>query len=101
MDPNRPINSIESVIVTFGDTGKVRTLDTRQGSASHFFPRFPVGNDEIQLRLDWSDLDANGQPTLDADFIDLQTGKHRALRGKRRDAHHTGASLNGTRSYEW
>jgi hypothetical protein len=97
----RPIDSIESVIVTFSDTGESRTLDTRQGSSSHFFPRFVVGDDEIQLRLDWSELDADGQPTLDADFIGRQTGKHRALRGRRRDAHHTAASLGSARSYEW
>ncbi len=97
----RPIDSIESIVVTYSDTGETRTLDTRQGSANHFFPSFVVGNDQIQLRLDWSDLDANGQPTLDADFIDQQTGKHRALQGKRRDAHHTAASLGPARHYVW
>jgi len=91
MEPIRPgqlHENIESAVVTFSDTGEVRTLTTRERSASHFFPRFMVGDHEIQLRLDWSDLDSNGQPTLDADFIDRETGTYRALRGKRRDAHH-------------
>lgn len=101
MEPILPTESIESVVVTFSDTGEIRTLEKKEGSASHFFPRFPVGDDEIQLRLDWSDLDNNGQPTLDADFINRQTGKHRSLRGKRRDAHHTTASPGNGRRYEW
>ena len=104
MEPIRPgqlHENIESAVVTFSDTGEVRTLTTRERSASHFFPRFLVGDDEIQLRLDWFDLDRNGQPTLDADFIDRETGAHRALRGKRRDAHHTESSPGEGRGYEW
>jgi hypothetical protein len=104
MEPIRPgqlHENIESAVVTFSDTGEVRTLTTRERSASQFFPRFMVGDDEIQLRLDWSDLDSNGQPTLDADFIDRETGTHRALRGKRRVAHHTESSPGEGRRYEW
>lgn len=104
MEPIRPgklHENIESAVVTFSDTGEVRTLATRERSASHFFPRFMVDDDEIQLRLDWSDLDSNGQPTLDADFIDRETGTHRTLRGKRRDAHHTESSPGEGRCYEW
>ena len=93
--------SIESAVVSFGDTGEVHTLTTRTDSACHFFPRFKVGNDDIQLRLDWHQLDGNGQPTLDADFIDCETGNHRRLRGKRREAHHTKALPEGGRCYEW
>jgi hypothetical protein len=92
---------IKSVVVTFSDTGEVCTLTTRELSACHFFPRFMVGDDEIQLRLHWSDLDSNGQPTLDADFIDRETGIHLALRGKRRDAHHTESSPGEGLCYEW
>jgi hypothetical protein len=94
-------DSVESVVVTFTDTGEVLAVETKERSVNHFFPRFPVGDDAIQLRLDWSCLDENGQPTLDADFIDRQTGKHRSLRGKRKDAHHTVASLENGRRYEW
>ncbi|HUT87497.1 MAG TPA: hypothetical protein VMX15_05385 [Candidatus Heimdallarchaeota archaeon] len=93
--------NIDSVKVTFEDTGEVLPLTTRPGSASYFFERFVVGENKVQLRLDWSDLDANGQPTLDADFIDRKTGKHRALRGNRRLAHHTESSPGGGRVYEW
>lgn len=104
MEPIRPgqlPESIESVAVTFSDTGEILTLATRERSASHFFPRFVVGDDEIQLRLDWSDLDSNGWPTLDADFVDRKTSKHRSLRGTRRDAHHTASSPGEGRCYQW
>lgn len=93
--------NILSATVTFNDTGDTYVLKTRPGSACHFFERFEVGDDYIQLRLDWRDLDQNGQPTLDADFINRKTHKHRSLRGKRLYSHHT-ASLPGKgRSYEW
>ena len=68
---------IESAVVTFSDTGEAHALTTRARSASHFLPRFKVGEYVIQLRLDWSTLDSYGQPMLDADFIDGETGKHR------------------------
>ncbi len=93
--------NIDSVKVAFEDTGEVLSLTTRPGSVNHFFERFVVGENEVQLRLDWSNLDANGQPTLDADFIDRDTGKHRALRGNRRLAHHTKSSPGERRFYEW
>jgi len=90
-----------SVSVTFQDTGETLALTTRQGSASHFFEPFSVGSDEVQLRLDWSDRDSNGQPMLDADFIDPETGRHRRLRGERKSAHHTESSAGDSRCYEW
>lgn len=94
-------NNIDSAVVRFHDTGEQKPLTVRGLSANHFFPKFMVGADEVQLRLDWTDLDNNGQPTLDADFLDPETGKHRFLRGARHAAHHT-ASVNGEgRSYEW
>lgn len=105
MEPITPGNlheKIKSVVVTFIDTGEVQTLTPRNGSACLFFSPFIAGNDEIQLRLDWTALDSNGQPTLDADFRDVQTGRHRrSLKGKRRDAHHTNTSPGGGRCYEW
>lgn len=94
-------NLIDSAVVRFHDTGEQQTLAVRELSANHFFPRFMVGTDEIQLRLDWTDLDSNGQPTLDADFIDPKTGKHRSLRGERLAAHHTASVKGESRSYEW
>lgn len=65
------------------------------------FERFMVGADEIQLRLDWSDLDGDGQPTLDADFVNPKTGEHCSLRGRRKDAHHTASSRGEGRRYDW
>lgn len=93
--------SIESVIVTFDDTGEVVSLTTREGSSHHFFPPFVVGNDNIQFRLDWGDTDSNGHPMLDADFVDSTTGKHRKLRGERKSAHHTASSPGKSRCYKW
>jgi hypothetical protein len=97
--PRQLDENISSVNVTFADTGEVHVITARTNSSCHFFDRFRVGEDVIQLRLDWSDLDRNGQPMLDADFIDCKTGKHRALRGKRRDAHHTPAVPGQGRCY--
>ena len=94
-------NNILSASVTFSDTGETVALKTRADSYCHFFERFTVGNDEIQLRLDWSVLDNDGYPMLDADFIDKKTGKHRKLKGKRERAHHTASSPGLGRCYEW
>jgi hypothetical protein len=94
-------NNISSATVTFSDTGETCILKTRSNSACHFFERFTVGNDDIQLRLDWSDLDHNGYPTLDADFINKKNGKHRSVKGKRHCAHHTASSPGKGRCYEW
>lgn len=94
-------DNIESATVTFIDTGEAYVLKTRAGSACHFFDRFSVGDDDIQLRLDWSDLDNSGQPMLDADFIDRETGKHRSVRGKRQSAHHTASTPGAGRCYMW
>ena len=94
-------DNISSATVTFSDTGEACVLKTRPDSACHFFERFTVGNDEIQLRLDWSDLDHDGHPTLDADFIDNKTGRHRNVKGKRKCAHHTASSPGKGRYYKW
>jgi len=94
-------DNISSATVTFSDTDETCVLKTRPSSACHFFEPFTAGDDDIQLRLHWSDLDHNGHPTLDADFIDKKTGKHRSLNGKRLCAHHTASSPGKGRSYEW
>ncbi len=87
--------------MTFSDTGETCVLETKPGSACHFFKLFTIGEDDIQLRLDWSDLDKNEQPKLDADFRNKNTGKHRSLKGKRQCAHHTESSPGKGRCYEW
>jgi hypothetical protein len=101
ISPGQLQDKISGVTVTFEDTQEVLPLDTRMGSANHFFPTFICGVDEIQLRLDWTDIDNNGQPRLDADFIDPSTGKHRAIKGKRKDTHHTDATPGGSREYKF
>lgn len=92
---------IESAVVTFSDTEETLTLQTKGLRANHFFPKFMVGTDEIQLRLDWGILNHNGHPMLDADFIDPKTDKHRRINGERSTAHHTPSSSNKARLYKW
>lgn len=92
---------IDKTIVEFLDTNEELTLEVKGDSACHFFPRFRVGDDEVQLRLDWSDIDEGGRPVLDADFYCLKTGKKRSLRGCRLESHHTNAVLEQGRQYVW
>jgi hypothetical protein len=94
-------HNIESANVVFLDTGDSIRLETKPDSVCHFFEPFQVGNDAITLRLDWSDLDENGNPTLDADFVDSKTNKKQSLKGERRDAHHTSSLGDRGRSYSW
>jgi len=95
------MKDIESAKVIFLDSNEEHTLCTKPNSNCHFFEKFKVGNDIIQLRLDWNDLDANGFPTLDADFYSPDTGKKHKLKGTRRNSHHTKAIENSGRTYEW
>jgi len=95
------MKDIVSAKVTFLPSEEEHILCTKPNSNCHFFERFEVKNDTIQLRLDWNDLDINGVPTLDADFYNLDTGKKRSLKGKRQEAHHTKAIENKGRTYEW
>ena len=102
------IESISSATVIFSDTDETYILKTEPNKRCHslkrchFFEQFTIGDDNIQLRLDWFSLDNNGHPTLDADFIDKETGDHRRnLKGKRKDAHHTDSLPGKGRYYEW
>lgn len=95
------MKDIESAKVIFVDTDQEHLLCTKPNSNCHFFDKFQVENDTIQLRLDWNDLDVDGFPTLDADFHNPDTGKKRKLKGKRKDSHHTKAIENEGRTYEW
>lgn len=95
------LGDIEKAVVIFDDTGEEQTLTVKSDSAHHFFNHFMVGEVKIQFRLDWSEQDNNGRPMLDADFIDGKTGKHRKLKGERRNAHHTPSLPGDGRSYLW
>lgn len=94
-------NTICSAYVKYLDTGETEQLTTKADSNCHFFDPFLIDNHKIILRLDWSDLDADGHPTLDADFYDAETGIKRSLRGARRAAHHTNSTSPESRTYEW
>ncbi len=83
------------------DTGDTEQLTTKGESNCLFFDPFLVDNHKVALRLDWSDIDADGHPTLDADFYDPETGKKHSLTGERRAAHHTNTVGSEGRIYEW
>jgi hypothetical protein len=98
---------IEYAVVEFLCTGESKELQTKQNSVCHFFEEFQIENDIIVLRLDWSDVDEHGHPTIDADFYDKNTfydknkRKKLSLKGDRKDAHHTSSTGEGQRSYSW
>lgn len=100
LTPEQLARSIARVTVTDLRTGAVQQLTTRPDSACHFFDRFSAGPYEVQLRLDWSDIDPNGHPRMDADLINPDTGKH--VHSKRaKSVHHTDSVGPGDRRYEW
>jgi len=92
---------IEWAKVEFLNTGKIVELKTKEDSVCHFFDPFEHGNDRIILRLDWSDPDTHGNPSLDADFYDKNTKKKRRLKGERKEVHHTPTTKPGERIYCW
>jgi len=94
-------NHIAWAKVEFLTTGEVVELETKEGSVCHFFEPFDLETDRIALRLDWGDLDAHGNPSLDADFCDKNTTKKRSLKGERKKAHHTPTAKQGERVYYW
>ena len=81
-------------------TGQTQDLATRRGSRCHFFEPFRAGPYKVRLRLDWQDIDYQGNPTLDADFCDPETGRV-DVSMKRHTAHHTSAQPDGLRTYLW
>ena len=95
------------VTVEFLDTGKILMLEEKGDSVCHFLPKFCVNKkEEVQLRIDWSDLDENNNfyPVLDADFYDKKTGKKlktRSLSTAQKGAHHTKPIHGKGRFYEW
>ena len=95
------MKDIESAKILFSDSDKESYLSIRPDSNCHFFEKIVFENDTIQLRLDWNDIDENGNPTLDADFYNTLTGNKKKLKGMRKRAHHSKAIKNKGRSYEW
>lgn len=94
-------DEIESATVVFLDTREEKHLEVKPNSTCHFLSRFNVGDDEIQLRIDWSDIDKNGHPVLDADFYDKKNMRKRELTGVRKSSHHTNAMEGQGRQYCW
>ncbi len=81
-------------------TGETQELTIKNGSVCQFFDPFKCDGYEIQLRLDWKDLDNQGNPTLDADFKNPCTGKmDKSMRAH--PAHHTHAQGDRERIYPW
>lgn len=107
---------IRSVSVTFlesGETVELRNDDSRcsfirkdQADSNERWYRFKLEEVDVQLRLDWSDLDRNGHPTLDADFYtkggDGKKSVRLPLKGERGESHHTAVlDGDGPRTYIW
>lgn len=95
------MKDIENAYVIYLDTGEKAVLDSKIDSSCHFFSKFHAGDCEVQLRLDWNDIDDKGYPTLDADFLFVGTEQRKRLKGERKQAHHTHALEGSGRSYEW
>ena len=90
--------AIARVVATDVTTGREQGL-VRKGRC-HFLERFRAGAYEVQLRLDWHDIDESGWPRLDADFYDPATGMmDRSMKGHL--AHHTDTTGDGEHSYVW
>jgi len=86
--------------VTDLDTGESAELTVRSNSRCLFFEPFTAGAYLVQLRLDWGDLDQHGQPRLDADFLDPDSGRiDHSMR--RHPAHNTDSTGDDARTYEW
>jgi hypothetical protein len=81
-------------------SGEIQELTTRPERICHFFKPFEYGGYIVQLRLDWKDHDSQGNPMLDADFLDPITHKN-VKSMKAHQAHHTPAQNSGERAYIW
>ena len=92
---------IESAYVQRLDSGETQALSTKGESCCHFFEPITIEGYKITFRLDWSDLDAGGHPTLDADFYDIETNKKLPNIDERRAAHHTNIKDPNMRVYKW
>ncbi len=76
-------------------TGAEYILGTKVRSYCHFFDRVPYEGYEIGLRLDWKQIDLNGDPTLDADFFPPGSSKpDKAMKAS--PAHNISKSVNSS-----
>ena len=92
---------IASAYVLRLDTGETQMLITKGESYCHFFEPITIEDYKIVFRIDWSDLDTSGHPTLDADFYDIETNKKIPNNDDRHAAHHTKTKDPKVRIYEW
>ena len=92
---------MDSACVIRLDSGETQELSTKGASYCHFFEPVKIEGYKIIFRLDWFDLDKGGNPTLDADFYDIETNKKLPNIGERRSAHHTNTKDKKIRVYEW
>src|SRR5437660_7297923 len=93
--------SIQDARLINSDTREEIALSRRSDSCCHFADRIPHANYEVALRIDWSDMDVTGDPTLDADFF--SSGDTKPLKDRQfRKAHHTHKALkDGIGTYDF
>jgi hypothetical protein len=85
-------DSVSAVRLICLESGRSLPVTTKPGSCCHFAERLQHGAHEIGLRIDWSDPDGSGDPTLDADFF--TPGATKRLREPRfNSVHHTSKAL--------
>ena len=94
-------NIVDSACLIRLDSGETQELCTKGAGYCHFFEPVAIEGYKIIFRLDWSDLDKGGNPTLDADFYDIETNKKLPNIGERLAAHHTSSKNSKIRVYEW
>ncbi len=98
MNPLTPKDLESGTVRAWATT--TQELTTKQGSVCQFFEPFECGGYKVVLRLDWKDLDSQGNPMLDADFYNLSTDKiDKSMTAQ--PAHHTQAQGEGERTYLW
>ncbi|HDY7887720.1 hypothetical protein ACXHQJ_22280 [Vibrio vulnificus] len=100
-NPKSPLGHIQSVRVKFLKTGEYQELTFKDKSRCLFFmDTIDTDKEKVQLRLDFGDSCARGEPVLDADFY--KNGKKvKRLKGERKKAHHTECQTDGVRTYAW
>ncbi|HFQ4907449.1 TPA: hypothetical protein ACGU4V_004655, partial [Vibrio vulnificus] len=68
-NPKSPLGHIQSVRVKFLKTGEYQELTFKDKSRCLFFmDTIDTDKEKVQLRLDFGDSCARGEPVLDADF---------------------------------